>query len=110
MMRNRRRNSLALALAVAATTMTHLLAAHETESSPAQYFVFTLGAPGGISAAAASLNNLGWIAGDNFAFATAEPAELWVGAPSDLGTLGGLNSYAAAVNNRGRAVDHTGVR
>jgi len=98
MMRNRRWNSLALTLAVAAMTMSHLLAAPAAESSPAQHFVFTLGAAGGISAAAASINNLGWIAGGKFTSATAEPAELWVGAPSHLGTLGGPNRALAWTN------------
>jgi probable HAF family extracellular repeat protein len=97
-MRNRSWNSLALLIAVAATTMTHPAAAQQTESSPGKYFVFNLGAPGGISAAAASINNLGWIAGDNSTSATTEHAELWVGAPFDLGTLGGPNSAVAWPN------------
>jgi len=98
-MRNRRWNSLARTAAVAAMTMTHLLAAQQTESFPAKYFAFNLGAPGGISAAAASINNLGWVAGDNLTSATAEHAELWVGAPFDLGTLGGPNSAVAWPNH-----------
>jgi probable HAF family extracellular repeat protein len=97
-MRNRKWNSLALTIAAAAMTMTRLLAAQQTESSPAKYLVFNLGAPGGISAAAASINNLGWIAGDNFTSATTEHAELWVGTPFDLGTLGGPNSAVAWPN------------
>jgi len=78
-MQNRRWNSAALTTAVAAMTMSHLLAAQQTESSLATYFVFNLGAPGGISAAAASSSNPGWIAGDNFTSATTGRAELWVG-------------------------------
>jgi probable HAF family extracellular repeat protein len=78
-------------------------------SSPPQYYVFNLGAPGGISAAAASINNAGWIAGDNFISATTQHAELWIGVPVDLGTLGGANSAVAwpNKNTRGKIVGIT---
>jgi len=64
------------------------------------YYVFNLGDPGGgTSAAAASINNVGWIAGDALQVGnTTEHAELWVGVPLDLGTLGGPNSAVAWPN------------
>lgn len=65
-----------------------------------RYYVFNLGGPGGGSvAAAASINNLGWIAGDSWESGNAnEHAFLWVGTPLDLGTLGGPNSAVAWPN------------
>lgn len=75
------------------------LAQQETHQ-PARYYVFNLGEPGGgNSAAAASINNVGWIAGNALqAGNTNEHAELWVGTPIDLGTLGGANSAVAWPN------------
>jgi probable HAF family extracellular repeat protein len=71
-----------------------------------KYYVFNLGAPGGgTSAAAASINRLGWIAGDALQTGNVtEHAELWIGAPIDLGTLGGPNSAVAwpNKNNKGQ--------
>jgi len=66
----------------------------QKDSHPPKYFVFNLGAPGGGTIAmAASINNIGWIAGDAYQTGNAsEHAELWVGSPFDLGTLGGTNS------------------
>lgn len=78
------------------------LAAQTSAANPSSYYVFNLGAPGGISAAAASINNIGWIAGDNFTSATTEHAELWLGIPFDLGTLGGPNSAVAWPNKNTR--------
>ena len=73
--------------------------APQKDSRPHNYYVFNLGAPlGGTSAAAASLNNIGWLAGDAYPTATTEHAELWVGVPLDLGTLGGANSAVAWPN------------
>jgi probable HAF family extracellular repeat protein len=72
-----------------------------------KYYVINLGDPLGVpSAAAASLNNIGWIAGDAFATADTEHAELWVGVPLDLGTLGGPNSAVGwpNKNNKGQIV------
>jgi probable HAF family extracellular repeat protein len=73
---------------------------------PAHYYVFNLGDPGGgNTAAAASINNIGWIAGDSYETGNAnEHAFLWVGTPVDLGTLGGPNSAVAwpNKNNRGQ--------
>ena len=49
-------------------------------TQPPNYYVINLGDPLGVpSAAAASINNIGWIAGDAFATASSEHAELWVG-------------------------------
>ena len=81
------------ALAVAA-------AAQPPAHQPPKYYVFNLGSPGGgTAAAAASLNNIGWIAGAaNQPGDANEHAELWVGAPFDLGTLGGPNSAVAWPN------------
>lgn len=88
-MRNRRCAFLAvIAVALAGLSTSHV----QSQESRHNYYVFNLGAPSGISAAAASINNVGWIAGDNFVSATTEHAELWLGVPVDLGTLGGANS------------------
>jgi uncharacterized membrane protein len=76
------------------------LAHAQQKTSPLpKYYVINLGDPLGVpSAAAASINNIGWIAGDAFVTATTEHAELWIGVPLDLGTLGGLNSAVAWPN------------
>lgn len=70
------------------------------EQQPPRYYVFDLGDPGGGTvAAAASINNLGWIAGDSYENGNMnEHAFLWVGTPIDLGTLGGANSAVAWPN------------
>ncbi len=50
--------------------------ASQKSSGPANYYVFNLGeAPGPASAAAASINNIGWLAGDAYPTATTEHAE-----------------------------------
>src|ERR1700675_494517 len=77
---------------------------------PPNYYVMELGDPLGVpSAAAASINNIGWIAGNASATATTEHAELWVGVPLDLGTLGGPNSAVGwpNKNDRGQIVGIT---
>lgn len=83
------------------------LAEGQQEEQP-RYYVFNLGDPGGgNSAAAASINNVGWIAGDAFQTGNSnEHAELWIGAPFDLGTLGGPNSAVGwpNKNTRGQVV------
>lgn len=59
------------------------------------YVVVSLGVPlGGTSSQAASINNLGWVAGSsNLTGDATEHAELWAyGLNLDLGTLGGPNS------------------
>jgi uncharacterized membrane protein len=80
--------------------------AQQEKRQPPRYYVFNLGDPGGgTSAAAASINNLGWIAGDALqAGNTTEHAELWVGIPIDLGTLGGPNSAVAWPNKNDKGL------
>jgi probable HAF family extracellular repeat protein len=77
-----------------------LAAQAERQKQPLKYYVFNLGVPGGgTTAAASSINNLGWAAGAAYqAGNTTEHAELWVGTPLDLGTLGGPNSAVAWPN------------
>jgi probable HAF family extracellular repeat protein len=87
-----------------------LVQGQQKTTQPPKYRVINLGDPLGVpSAAAASINNIGWIAGDAFATATTEHAELWVGVPLDLGTLGGPNSAVGwpNKNNRGQIVGIT---
>jgi probable HAF family extracellular repeat protein len=71
-----------------------------------RYYVFNLGDPGGGNlAAAASINNIGWIAGDALQAESGNVhAELWLGTSFDLGTFGGPNSVVAwpNKNNRGQ--------
>jgi len=76
------------------------LATAQQAKQPPRYYVFNLGDPGaGTVAAAASINNLGWIAGDSWESGNVnEHAFLWVGTPVDLGTLGGANSAVAWPN------------
>lgn len=74
---------------------------------PSKYYVFNLGAPLGGIPEPVGINDLGWISGGaNLAANTQVHAELWVGAPVDLGTLGGPNSNIAWPNhsNRGEVV------
>jgi probable HAF family extracellular repeat protein len=74
---------------------------------PSKYYVFNLGAPLGGIPEPVGINDLGWISGGaNLASNAQVHAELWVGAPVDLGTLGGPNSNIAWPNhsNRGEVV------
>lgn len=65
-----------------------------------RYYVFNLGAPNGGFAGANSINNLGWISGGaNLTGNNVVNAELWVGTPIDLGTLGGSNSNVSWPNH-----------
>jgi probable HAF family extracellular repeat protein len=62
-------------------------------SSPAKYYVFNLGAPLGGNTFPVGINDLGWISGaSNAANNQTSQAQIWVGAPLALGTLGGPNS------------------
>ena len=81
-----------------------LAAQDQPKAQPPRYYVFNLGAPGGGTIAmAASINDIGWVAGDAYqAGNTTEHAELWVGSPFDLGTLGGSNSAVAWPNKSDR--------
>jgi probable HAF family extracellular repeat protein len=78
--------------------------AQQKPHEPLSYYVFNLGDPGGgTSAAAASINNIGWIAGNAFQPGNStEHAELWIGTPVDLGTFGGPNSAVAWPNKNTR--------
>lgn len=91
--------SLIVAIAVLMTIATGLAEGQQAKQLP-RYYVINLGEPGGgNSAAAASINNIGWIAGDAVQSGnTNELAELWVGSPISLGTLGGPNSAVAWPN------------
>ena len=92
--------------AISLFTFSARMAQAQQVKQPPRYYVFNLGDPGGGSvAAAASINNLGWIAGDSWESGnTNEHAFLWVGVPVDLGTLGGSNSAIAwpNKNNQGQ--------
>jgi probable HAF family extracellular repeat protein len=69
-------------------------------TQPSSYFIFNLGAPLGGNAEPVAINNLGWISGgDNLTGNATVNAELWVGVPQDLGTLGGANSTIAWPNH-----------
>lgn len=98
----------AVAAIAVLTSRVGLVAAGEKEPEPPHYYVISLGAPGGgATAAAASINNIGWIAGAAFQPGNStEHAELWLGVPIDLGTLGGPNSAVAwpNKNDRGKIV------
>ena len=77
-------------------------AQQKSQESP-RYYVFNLGTPLGGYAEPVGINNLGWISGgDNLTGNTEVNAELWVGAPLDLGTLGGPNSNISWPNHSTR--------
>ena len=91
--------------AISLLTFSIQIAQAQKTKQPSRYYVFNLGNPDGGNAAASSINNLGWIAGDALQPGnTTEHAELWVGAPIDLLTLGGPNSSVSwpNKNNRGQ--------
>jgi len=91
-----------IAASLFATLTAHPLGAQDQQPKINQtsYYVFDLGTPlGGTSSGASSINNLGWIAGGaNLSGNAAVHAELWLGSPIDLGTLGGPNSNIAWPN------------
>lgn len=84
--------------------VTPLAAQQWKNNPPSKFYVFNLGTPGGGTVAmAASINNVGWVAGDAYqAGNTSEHAELWLGSPFDLGTLGGPNSAVGWPNKNDR--------
>lgn len=68
-----------------------------------KYYVFNLGTPLGGNTEPVAVNNLGWISGAaNAANEETSEAELWVGAPLALGTLGGPNSAVEWPNHSTR--------
>lgn len=95
-----------VAVVAAVLTLSISIATAQERTQTQRYYVFNLGDPGGGSlATAASINNIGWIAGEALQAGSENVhAELWVGAPFDLGTLGGPNSVVAwpNKNNRGQ--------
>jgi probable HAF family extracellular repeat protein len=72
----------------------------QKKDQPPRYYVFNLGAPLGGAAGGVGINNLGWISGGaNLTGDATGHAELWVGSPFDLGTIGGPNSTVAWPNH-----------
>src|SRR4029077_6781915 len=103
-MQTKRSYVTAIALLAVLMIPVRLVQAQHKDHEPPKYYVFSLGDPGGGDvAAAASINNIGWIAGDAYqAGNTTEHAELWLGTPFDLETLGGPNSAVAWPNKNNR--------
>jgi uncharacterized membrane protein len=99
-MRSKALTDLIVIVAISTLAISGPLATAQQAKQMPRYQVFNLGDPGGGNgAAAASINNLGWIAGDAVQPGNlTEHAELWVGAPVDLLTLGGPNSAVAWPN------------
>jgi probable HAF family extracellular repeat protein len=93
----------AMALFVALAVPVLLAQAQQKNQKPPKYYVFNLGAPLGGFAEGVGINNLGWISGGaNLTGNNVVNAELWIGAPLDLGTLGGPNSNVSWPNHTTR--------
>jgi len=98
-LRSRTYLTAAIALMILASSFS-LQAQVEQKKQPAKYYVFNLGSPLGGVPEPVGINDLGWISGGaNLASNTSVHAVLWVGAPMDLGTLGGPNSNVAWPNH-----------
>jgi probable HAF family extracellular repeat protein len=93
-------SSCIMAIAAIFALMSVALANGQQPKQPPRYYVINLGEPGGgNNAGASSINNVGWIAGLAVQSGNANMnAELWVGIPINLGTLGGPNSAVAWPN------------
>jgi probable HAF family extracellular repeat protein len=90
----------AVALFAALAAPARLVQAQQKSNQPPKYYLFNLGAPLGGNAEAVGINNLGWISGGaNLAGNNVVNAELWIGSPLDLGTLGGPNSNVSWPNH-----------
>jgi uncharacterized membrane protein len=80
-----------------------LNAQNPATQTPRKYYVFNLGTPLGGNTEPVAINNLGWISGAaNASSEETSAAELWVGAPLALATLGGLNSAVEWPNHSTR--------
>jgi probable HAF family extracellular repeat protein len=90
----------AMTLFAALTISVQVVQAQGNKQQP-KYYVFNLGtAPFGGVPEPVGINDLGWISGgDNLASNTSVHAVLWVGVPTDLGTLGGPNSNISWPNH-----------
>ena len=98
-LRSRTYVTAAIALMILASSFS-LQAQVEQKKQPAKYYVFNLGSPLGGVPEPVGINDLGWISGGaNLASNTSVHAVLWVGAPMDLGTLGGPNSDVSWPNH-----------
>jgi probable HAF family extracellular repeat protein len=90
----------AMALVAALAVPVRLAAQAAQKSQQPKYYVFNLGAPLGGASEAVGINNLGWISGGaNLTGNNVVNAELWIGTPLDLGTLGGPNSNVSWPNH-----------
>jgi probable HAF family extracellular repeat protein len=95
-----RRLSFITALALFAALAVPVLALAQKNNKQPRYYVFNLGAPNSGVPEPVGINDLGWISGGaNLASNAVVHAELWVGVPLDLGTLGGPNSNIAWPNH-----------
>jgi len=73
------------------------------QNQTVNYYVFNLGAPLGGNPEPVGINDLGWISGGaNLTGNNVVNAELWVGVPLDIGTLGGPNSNISWPNHSTR--------
>jgi probable HAF family extracellular repeat protein len=101
-MRSRSLTYLIAMIAFALSTAPIRLSAQAPDGQ-ARYVVIRLKSLGGMSSAAQGLNSREWVAGDAELTGDAtEHAVLWRnGKITDLGTLGGLNSFAGPVNEHG---------
>jgi probable HAF family extracellular repeat protein len=89
-----------LALILALMSLECGLYAQSPQHQPLKYYVFNLGIPLGGFAEPVGINDLGWISGGaNLTGNTVVNAELWIGAPVDLGTFGGPNSNISWPNH-----------
>jgi probable HAF family extracellular repeat protein len=85
---------------IAAVALHSGLRAQSPKGARPQYYVFDLGAPLGGNPEPVGINDLGWISGGaNLTGNEVVNAELWIGSPLDLGTLGGPNSNIAWPNH-----------
>jgi probable HAF family extracellular repeat protein len=102
-MDSRKLTNIAARTFLAALMISAQIVLAQGNKQPPKYFVFNLGAPLGGNAEPVGINNLGWISGgDNLAGNSTVNAELWIGTPLDLGTLGGPNSTVAWPNHTTR--------